>query len=125
MRSLLIAAAIAGAAPSDPAVPTGAWGLIVRDAVGDRLVVEGTLHVRRDGSFLLECRFSGPAAGTDTKSAVWGTVTVTGGVVTGHVEGGGDAMQLPGRRFTLAFGAPHRGWQSNIPGCPQRGGSAR
>lgn len=125
MRTLLIAAAIAGAAPSEPAVPTGAFGLVVRDAVGDRLVVEGTLHVRQDRTFLLECRLSGPAAGTDTKTAVWGTVTIAGGVVTGHVESGEDKLQLPGRSFTLAFGDPHRGWTSNVPGCPQRGGSAR
>lgn len=125
MRTVLVLAALAGAAPSEPAVPVGAFGLVVRDAVGDRLVVEGTLHVRRDGTFLLECRISGPTAGTDSKTAVWGTVDVSGGVVTGRVEGGEDAMQLPGRTFTLAFGDPRRGWTSNIPGCPQRGQAPR
>ena len=120
MRTFLIAAALAGAVPSEPAAPAGAFGLVVRDAVEDRLVVDGTLHVRADRTFLLECRLSGPAAGTDTKTAVWGHVDVSGGVVTGHVAGGEDAMQLPGRTFTLRFGDPRGGWTSNIPGCPQQ-----
>jgi hypothetical protein len=119
MRTLLLAAALAVAAPSEPAAPTGAFGLVVRDAVDDRLVVEGILSVREDRTFLLECRISGPAAGTDTKTAVWGTVDVSGSVVTGRVDGGEDRLQLPGRRFILPFGDPRRGWESNIPGCPQ------
>ena len=125
MRTLLLAAALAGAAPSEPMVPTGAWGLVVRDAVDEGMAVAGTLHVRADGGFLLECQISGTAWGPDSKTAVWGHIDVAGAVVTGRVEGGEDARQLPNRRFTLRFADPRGGWTSDIPGCPQEASGPR
>lgn len=121
MRSLLLAAALAGAAPSEPVAPTGAFGLVVSDVVDAGMRVDGTLHVRQDQTFLLECRISGDAWGPASRTAVWGTVTVDGAVVIGRVAGGEDRRQLPGRHFVLRFGDPQGGWTSNVPGCPQEG----
>lgn len=122
MRTLLLVAALAGAAPCLPgAVPTGGWGVRIRDVVDDGVTVEGTLSVRAGGRFLLECRVSGAAWGPDSKTAVWGIVTIAGDVATGRVEGGEARIQLPNRKFVLRLGDRPAVLTSNIPGCPREG----
>ncbi|TXN47350.1 hypothetical protein [Methylobacterium sp. WL7] len=124
MRVLPIAAAmfwagtcVAGSIPTDRI-----WSVAVHDDVDGRLAVDGTLYVRRVGDghrFRLECLVSGPAAGTDSRTSVWGSAMVKGDVVIGRVEGGEDRLQLPGRVFSLRLASDGGTWASNVPGCPQ------
>ncbi|NEU13928.1 hypothetical protein G3T14_17595 [Methylobacterium sp. BTF04] len=125
MRALILATALLGAGPClAGSIPTDRlWAVAVHDDVDGRLFVDGTLYVRRVGDghrFRLECKISGPAAGTDSRTSVWGSATVAGDVVIGRVEGGEDKLQLPGRVFTLRLRDDGGTWASNIPGCPQQ-----